>query len=255
MKQDTDWNTVSISYDPLTLYRLIERTVLAQTEDQYSFATVYDQELSCYSFKQDNMSNPQWYERFNKKVDVSGAIGVPRQHKVFLEYVAQESYTQTFTDLGPIEQQLVRDDAEERYVSYAFLRQIGTQHVNSRWICRTISLQVTIAIPIMSQKMSQKCHTLRAPHSHRRAEEVAVTEAAAAMEKAAIPAPMIRSTGMTRNATSATRKGIQQRIVPRSRVKTMIVPRRALPAASRNSRRIPSPSRTHLLRSTVNLHS
>jgi hypothetical protein len=41
---------------------------------------------------------------------------------------------------------------------------------------------------------------------HRRAEEVAVTEAAAAMEKAAIPAPMIRSTGMTRNATSAKKR-------------------------------------------------
>jgi hypothetical protein len=71
MKQDTYWNTMSISYDPLTLYRLIERTLLAQTEDQHSFATVYDQELSCYSFKQENMSNPQWYERFNTKVDVS----------------------------------------------------------------------------------------------------------------------------------------------------------------------------------------
>jgi hypothetical protein len=46
MNQDTDWNTVSISYDPLTLYRLIERTVLAQHEDQYPFDTVYDQELS-----------------------------------------------------------------------------------------------------------------------------------------------------------------------------------------------------------------
>jgi hypothetical protein len=46
MKQDTDWNTMSISYDPLTLYRLVERNVLAQTEDQYPFATVYDQELS-----------------------------------------------------------------------------------------------------------------------------------------------------------------------------------------------------------------
>jgi hypothetical protein len=76
MKQDTDWNTVIISYDPLTLYRLIYRTVLAQNEDQYPFATVYDQELSFYSFKQDNLSNPQWYERFNTKVDVSGAIGV-----------------------------------------------------------------------------------------------------------------------------------------------------------------------------------
>jgi hypothetical protein len=93
MKQDKDWNTVSISCDPFTLYRLIERTVLAQTEDQYPFATVYDQELSFFSFEQDNLSNPQWYERFNTKVDVSGAIGVTRQHKVLLEYVAQESYT------------------------------------------------------------------------------------------------------------------------------------------------------------------
>jgi hypothetical protein len=45
MNQDTDWNTVIILYDPLTLYRLIESTVLAQTQDQYPFATVYDQEL------------------------------------------------------------------------------------------------------------------------------------------------------------------------------------------------------------------
>jgi hypothetical protein len=48
MKQDTDWNTVIILYDPLTLYRLIERTVLAQTEDHYPFSTVYDQEIPFY---------------------------------------------------------------------------------------------------------------------------------------------------------------------------------------------------------------
>jgi hypothetical protein len=130
MKQDMDWNTMIISYDPLNFYRLMERTVLAQTEDQCPFATVYDQELSFYSFKQDNMPNPQWYECFNTKVDVSGAIGVTRQHKVLFEYVAQESYTRAFTDLGPVEQHLVRDDAEVRYVSYAFLRQSGTHHGN-----------------------------------------------------------------------------------------------------------------------------
>jgi hypothetical protein len=93
MKQDTYWNTVSISYDPPTLYWLIERTVLAQTEDQCPLDTVVDQELSFYSFNQENLSNPQWYERFNTKVEASGAIGVTLQHKVLLEYVAQESYT------------------------------------------------------------------------------------------------------------------------------------------------------------------
>jgi hypothetical protein len=40
MKQDTNWNTASTSYDPLDLYRLIKKMMLAQMEDQYPFATV-----------------------------------------------------------------------------------------------------------------------------------------------------------------------------------------------------------------------
>jgi hypothetical protein len=109
MKQYMDWAVVSTSYEPLTLYHLIERTILAQTEDQYPFATMYDQELSFYSFKQEILSNPQWYERFNTKVDVSEAIGLTRQHKVILNYVAQASYTKSFVGLGVTEQKLVRD--------------------------------------------------------------------------------------------------------------------------------------------------
>ena len=61
---------VVTSYDLLTLYRLIKKTVLVQTEDQYPFATVYNQELGFYAFKQDNLYNPKWYKRFNTKVDV-----------------------------------------------------------------------------------------------------------------------------------------------------------------------------------------
>ena len=128
MKQDTDWAQVSTAYDPLLLCRLIEKTTLAQTEDQYPFATVFDQELSFYTYRQDTLTNPQWYERFNTKVDVGEAIGVTRQHKVLLEYVAKELHNQDFATLSDAEQQVVRDDAEERYISYAFLRQSGPQH-------------------------------------------------------------------------------------------------------------------------------
>jgi hypothetical protein len=104
MKQDTEWTNARTYYDPLTLYCLIERTILAQTEDQYPFATVYDQELSFYSFRQETVSNPQWYERFNTKLDVGDDIGVTRQHKVLLEYVAQATHTSAFVDLGVVEQ-------------------------------------------------------------------------------------------------------------------------------------------------------
>ena len=76
MNQDTEWNVVSTFYDPLILYRLIEKNVLGQTEDKYPFATVYNQELGFYAFRQDTLSKLQWYKRFNTKVDVGKEIGV-----------------------------------------------------------------------------------------------------------------------------------------------------------------------------------
>ena len=126
MKQDTEWNMVSTSYDPLTLYRLIEKTVLDETEDRYHFTTVYNQELGFYAFRKDNLSNPQCYKRFNKKVDAVKAIGMTWKHKVLLEYVAQELYTQTLFALTEAEQLVTPEDAEECYLSYSLLRQSGT---------------------------------------------------------------------------------------------------------------------------------
>jgi hypothetical protein len=103
MKQDTDWNMASMSYNPLELYWLIEKMTLVQTEDQYPLTTVYDQELGFYSFWQETMSNPQWYKKFNTKVGVGLAISITRQLKVLavlLEYEAQENHTLTFAALS-----------------------------------------------------------------------------------------------------------------------------------------------------------
>ena len=129
MKHDPDWTTASESYDPLTLFKLIEKTVLAQTEDQYPFATVYEQECTLYSFSQNTLSNEQWYERFNTRIDVGTAIGVTRQHQVLLEHVASETSPNiSFASMTPEQQTEVRTKAEERYLSYIFLRQSGKQH-------------------------------------------------------------------------------------------------------------------------------
>jgi hypothetical protein len=130
MKDDTDWTLASESYDPLTLLRLIEKTILAQTEDQYPYATVYEQECTLYSFTQNSLTNEQWYERFNTKIDVGSAIGVTRQHQVLLETVTAEigDGKTKFEDLTSDEQEDVRTKAEERYLSYVFLRQRGKQH-------------------------------------------------------------------------------------------------------------------------------
>ena len=43
MKYDPDWDNASTSYYPLQLVMLVEKTVLAQTKDEYPFVMVYDQ--------------------------------------------------------------------------------------------------------------------------------------------------------------------------------------------------------------------
>ena len=135
LKQEATWEAVSVSDDPLTLYRLTEKTILAQTEDQYPFATVYDQEQSFYGFRQEKLTSAQWYERFNTKVDVEQAIGVSRHHKVLLQYCTDAFLEEfparagtVFADLADDEQVTMCDDAKERYTSYVFLRQSSGQH-------------------------------------------------------------------------------------------------------------------------------
>ena len=93
---------------------------------------MYNQELGVYTFRQDNLSKLKWYEKFNTKVNVGGAIVTTQKNKVLLEYVVQELYTQTFSALTEAEHAVTREDAKYCYLSYAFLRQSGTQYENMK---------------------------------------------------------------------------------------------------------------------------
>ena len=57
MKHDPDWENTSESIDTITLLKLFEKTILAQTEDKYFYATVYNQNYALYGFNQHNFNN------------------------------------------------------------------------------------------------------------------------------------------------------------------------------------------------------
>ena len=132
MKQDVIWTTVATSYDPLQLISIIEKTVLAQTEDQYPFAIVYEQELLLYGFHQNTTKNDQWYERFNTKVDVGTSIGVTRQHSVILEWTAQSTHIASDQDIANDQKIYIQTDAEEMYLTYIFLKQSASTNEKLR---------------------------------------------------------------------------------------------------------------------------
>jgi hypothetical protein len=54
MKQDTTWVMVGKSFDPILLFKLIEKSVLKQSDNQYKTAVLIAKQLSILSFRQDN---------------------------------------------------------------------------------------------------------------------------------------------------------------------------------------------------------
>jgi hypothetical protein len=128
MKQDASWTTVSASYDPLKLYRLIKRVVLKHTKDQYPFALVHEQSLAMLNTKQGGVSNTQWYKHFNMQHNVAHSVRVELGHKVLWEYCTQSKHSMSYDMLGTTNQTSMHQAAEDQYLVYILLVNSSRQH-------------------------------------------------------------------------------------------------------------------------------
>ncbi len=63
MKQDSNWQTVSDSYDPLKLIKLIEKYILKQSDNQYKIGIVIEQLKLLLTYRQDDgVTNTAYYD-------------------------------------------------------------------------------------------------------------------------------------------------------------------------------------------------
>jgi hypothetical protein len=128
MKQDKNWTTLSVSYKPLELYKLIEQVILKQTEDQYPVAALWEQLTYVANVKQGNLSNNEWYDWFNTKVEVAKSVGVSFDFEKIWEYCVLEAHKAAYTSLQPDKQEAVRVSARERFLLYALIKTSNSNH-------------------------------------------------------------------------------------------------------------------------------
>jgi hypothetical protein len=63
MKQDTTWVMVSEAFDPILLFKLIDKFVVKQSENQHKMAVLIAKQLSILSFRQDDqVPNATYYD-------------------------------------------------------------------------------------------------------------------------------------------------------------------------------------------------
>jgi hypothetical protein len=114
MKQDADWVMISESFDPILLFKLIEKFVLKQPDNQYRTAVLIAEQMSILSFCQDdNLGNAVYYDCFTTRVEVARQAGVCYYSQALLEDKATQLKLGDFDSLSSVEQKKVIDQVKQ----------------------------------------------------------------------------------------------------------------------------------------------
>ena len=122
MKQDSEWVAISESFDPTLLFKLIEKFVLKQSDNQYATAVLIAEQLSILTFRQDDhLGNASYYDRFTTRVEVARQAGVCYYSPALLEDKATQLKLGGYDKLAIDVKKTVIDLTEQEYLAYLFL--------------------------------------------------------------------------------------------------------------------------------------
>ncbi len=123
MKQDTDWVSISDSFDlHLVLFKLIEKFVLKQSNNQYKTAVLKAEKLLILQFHQDyQLGNVAYYDCFTTRVEVACQAGVCYYSPDLLEDKATQLKMGSYATLSGTDKKKVIDSVEQEYLAYLFL--------------------------------------------------------------------------------------------------------------------------------------
>jgi len=122
MKQDSDWVTISTSFNPSLLLKLIEKYVLKQSDNQYRTAVLISEQLSILQFRQeDQVSNATYYDRFTTRVEVACQAGVCYHTPDLLQDKSVHLKMGDYANLSDPDKKSVIDVAKQEYLAYLFI--------------------------------------------------------------------------------------------------------------------------------------
>ncbi len=113
---------VSELFDLILLFKLIEKFVLKQSDNQYKTMVLIAKQLSILSFYQDNqVANKTYYDQFTTRVEVACQAEVCYYTPDHLDTKCVKLSCTEYETLTPAKQKIVRDVIEQEYLAYLFI--------------------------------------------------------------------------------------------------------------------------------------
>ncbi len=115
--------TISDLFDPIALFKLIEKFVLKQSDNQYRTALLIAKQLLILQFCQDDqVTNAMYYDWFTTRVKVARQAGACYYTPDLLDMKAVElGKALPFTKLLNVEQKAIIELVKQEYLAYLFL--------------------------------------------------------------------------------------------------------------------------------------
>jgi hypothetical protein len=122
MKKDIDLVTISESFDPSLLSKLIEKFLLKQSNNQSKTAVLIAEQLSIFLFCQDDqVGNAVYYDCFTTRAEVVCQAGVCYYSPELLEDKAAQTKMGNYNTLSDTDKKKVIKTIEQECLAYLFL--------------------------------------------------------------------------------------------------------------------------------------
>ena len=88
--------------------------------------------MAIKNLRQVNLTDHQWVERMRTWWEIARSVGVELFCMVWADYCAHKKFADDYANLTVNQQITIRDEAEERYITYLIILNSGSQHDHLR---------------------------------------------------------------------------------------------------------------------------
>jgi hypothetical protein len=124
LKQQAQWITISQSQDGIALLALIKSITFRFEDQKFLPLALYQSKANLYSLRQNQMTNPEYLERFQNLMDVASAYNGQLYDMAIVNICHDRLHPGVeYETLGTAQKQVVHTAASELYQATMFLQQ------------------------------------------------------------------------------------------------------------------------------------
>ena len=124
LKQQAQWATISMAQEPIALIELIKMITFRFEDQNFLPLALYQAKANVYSFRQGNMSNHNYLQRFNNLVDVATTYNGQLHDQAIIDIVTEKLHPGTaYTALNNADKLVVQATSSDLYLATIFITQ------------------------------------------------------------------------------------------------------------------------------------